>query len=90
MGLPFVLDTLREETLTQFLVVPERGGQGVRGGEAGVSVSQIGCVEEWRSLFCGLIQSTYCNKQCALKTSDFTLFCISLNQNHFVALMSAI
>lgn len=42
MGLPSVLDTLREETLTQFLVVPERGGQGVRGGEAGVSVSQIG------------------------------------------------
>lgn len=31
MGLPFVLDTLREETLTQFLVVPERGGQGRRG-----------------------------------------------------------
>lgn len=42
MGLPFVLDTLREETLTQFLVAPERGGQGVKGGEAGVSVSQIG------------------------------------------------
>lgn len=45
MGLPFVLDTLREETLTQFLVVPERRGQGGGEGRRGCLYLRLAEVE---------------------------------------------